>query len=431
MILNKKVFVLVFVSLLLVGGVVFLFWGSLSSWLYPENFRYEKDRTFWVEVITPEVVASRVGSPTPRILRTGDEVREGATIEVKKGGAANLYFPDGSVARLDSETRVVVHSALFKKDKNVLTVSLELVVGRVWSKVVSLITPESLWEVRTSNAVAVVRGTAFGVEYTQNMKKGVTRVIGGKNSVTLGVLDPKTKKLVKADVGVITPNTYTEITDDIVEEIKEHEIRAPQLIIIRKVPTEILNQPWIKNSVEQDRVLDKKSEKLRSTEKEVVTEIPPAPYVPKEIALDTSEQRNKKRRTDVNIIWDAINRNSIDGSGVFGGVGAKSCIGLRLPTEMNNIAKADFGQMPNFDLSCLIPKYLDRMPLDPDSGHRWNSADDYFTGYQVFFDQSVNEAVVFSARAEQGERIYKGGSGSFLLPGDEPFVPGLPPPYTP
>lgn len=83
--MNKKVFVLVFVSLLLIGVVVFLVWGSLSSWLYPENFRYEEDGMFWVEVVTPEVVASYAGSSTPRILRTGDEVGKAPLLKLKRG----------------------------------------------------------------------------------------------------------------------------------------------------------------------------------------------------------------------------------------------------------------------------------------------------------------------------------------------------------
>lgn len=344
--------------------------------------------------------------------------------------------------------------------------------GRVWSKVVSFVTPESLWEVRTSNAVAVVRGTAFGVEYTSSTQKRVTRIIGNERTVAVGVLDPITKGVIKMDVGIIKPNTYTEINDEIIEKIKEDVVRASQLVVIREIPAEVRNQTWIKKSIDQDRNVDQKLKEFNgdvdrlkdfiehnSIQNRGVDPLPPpkkihttsttsgtVPSLPivvekketivedeevvsfEEPTLYTPEERNKKRRTDINKIWNAIQQNITDGGGVFGGAGAKSCNGIDFPTEMSNIAESDIGGLQNFDLSCLIPKYLGQMPLDPDgitTGHYWNSAEDYFTGYQIFFDETENEVVVVSIRAERGEKIYKGGSGFFPLPGEDSFAPAL------
>ena len=50
-------------------------------------------------------------------------------------------------------------------------------VGQAWSKIISLATPDSVWEVRTSTAVATVRGTAFGMGTDGNP------VIGSENKV--------------------------------------------------------------------------------------------------------------------------------------------------------------------------------------------------------------------------------------------------------
>ena len=64
----------------------------------------------------------------------------------------------------------------FEEKTNKLNVRLNLLWGRVWSKVITVLTPESAWEVKTTSAVAVVRGTAFGVEYIEEGK------FGGKGS---------------------------------------------------------------------------------------------------------------------------------------------------------------------------------------------------------------------------------------------------------
>ena len=446
MFLHRNVFIVVMILVLVLGGLVLFFLDPLSLWKQKPSPQ-ENGKAFWVEVVTPEVVAKEEGTE-PRILRTGDELKEGVTVEVRKGGTANLYFPDGSVARLDSETSVIVHSALFRKDKNILAVSLELIVGRVWSRVVSLITPESLWEVKTSNAIASVRGTTFDVEHTATS----TRILGVEGVIKIVSINRRINE------ATLTKNTYIEIPNDIAKQ--------PKQIEVRQAFSSMLNQSWVLYALQEDKMLKELQEAKpeareflefirfrQGTSTEKIEVLPHPPIIPKvsgttfkkekeESVLvpkisqgdnTTAQARNEKRRIDVNTIWGAINRNIIDGDGVFGGVGAQSCVGLSLPTEESNIANSNFGGLPNFDLSCLIPKYLDRMPLDPDvasGGHYWDSADDYFTGYQVFFDQDENEVVVFSIRAEDGERIYKGGSGFLLLPGDKPFTPSTSPSYT-
>ncbi len=548
-----------FFSLAFVVGII-VFLKPALLWFSPGS-SIEETKRFWVEVVAPEVIANENGVQS-RVLRTGDELQEGVTIEVKGGGFANLYFSDGSVARLDSDTRVVVQSASFVKDKNQIVVRLELVAGRVWSRVISFVTPESLWEVKTSHAVAAVRGTAFGVEYIPNREKGVTRVIGAENVVAISLLDPLTKKVFKDDVGKITPNTYVEITGDVVEQVKTDVTRATELVVVREVPVAILNESWIQRSLDEDALLEKKLEEIKPEARrfpefieektnvdveeiktvspssiqespkiqrgEGVIEVLPKddvvararnekrqkdvesilsavkqniidnkgvfcpdglvdviPRIPTEIGgnddgdeydmarclvptylsslpfdpdpADTDlhwvnasnyltgydimregatigvvapgaelgekigkfefmesmlsegavSARNVKRKKDVAIILDAIQKNSIDGGGVFGGVGAKSCVGVKLPTEIYNIAQAPFGIFPNFDLSCLVPFYIPfQIPTDPavEHNHFWHSKNDYFTGYQFFVDKG-GDVVVFSPLAEGGEKI--------------------------
>lgn len=116
---------------------------------------------------------------------SGDAVIEGMTISTDATGEAELLFPSGSIARLDTNTIVKINAHFFDEESGTSDVSIFLSLGRIWSRVAKLATPASQWEVKTSNVVAAVRGTAFNVGFT---KEGKSRILVDKNAVKIKTL---------------------------------------------------------------------------------------------------------------------------------------------------------------------------------------------------------------------------------------------------
>ncbi len=137
----------------------------------------------WVEVLS-SLVEKKSGEEWLELI-SGDQLKSGDIVKTDSSGLANIYFPDGSVIRLDSNSQIVISEADYDNNTKTLKLKIKLLAGRVWSKIFELATNESYWEVETANAVAAVRGTAFGVEYENNE----TVVIGWENTVEVEAVD--------------------------------------------------------------------------------------------------------------------------------------------------------------------------------------------------------------------------------------------------
>ena len=101
------------------------------------------------------------------VYATGDLVR--ANIE----GRAVLTFFDGSSLSVDPGSQVKV-VALNRVSADGIQVTIEQSLGRSWSSVQKLKTPDSRYEVRTPSTVAVVRGTGF-LTFVQQLATGGTQ----------------------------------------------------------------------------------------------------------------------------------------------------------------------------------------------------------------------------------------------------------------
>jgi hypothetical protein len=160
----------------------------------------------WIEVGKSPVLLVKGSEKTQ--VTSGETVGPGTTIETGSSGAAVIHFPDGSVARMDSSTTITLSAISFNPDNDSLIVSLGVTVGRIWSKVIGLATPESSWEVKTSNAVATVRGTAFGVIY----KPGTSWILDSEHTVAAAPISPKNKQTISVAEVTLKENTMIEIT---------------------------------------------------------------------------------------------------------------------------------------------------------------------------------------------------------------------------
>jgi hypothetical protein len=88
-------------------------------------------------------------------------IQQGRTIKTDASGAAEITYFDGSVTRLGASTTYTV-TQLAKRDGSRQIVG-RLEVGDSWHKVARATGSGSRFDVRTTNAVAAVRGTAFAV----------------------------------------------------------------------------------------------------------------------------------------------------------------------------------------------------------------------------------------------------------------------------
>ncbi|MEI6843082.1 MAG: FecR family protein [bacterium] len=245
------IFFLLVIAVLLIGGVM------MSRRNQPSVYTKEPTSTDtkpWVEIITPKIMSSTTFGTSE--LQTGDEVLAGSQIQTGDVGLGNIYLTDGSVARVDVGTKINIEQEEYDQGSQKVGVVIKLVSGRVWTKVFGLVTPDSVWQIKTSNAVATVRGTALGVEYIN----GQTRIIGSKGLVSVSVLDPKTGAVVKDSAVSITPNTTV-----IIKNSDVAGIASGKIILATKTPSiEFLNESWVSRSVSADEKLDTLQSQLQS-----------------------------------------------------------------------------------------------------------------------------------------------------------------------
>lgn len=268
----KKIIIL---GLLVVSAVAVVIWGQgknpasdsvLSA--VPEQ-KKEIERKAWVEVVTP--LASEIATGTSLVLRqlaTGDELDAGSTISVGPSGLANIYFPDGSVVRLDKNTVVTLESSRFDEETESVAIRLSLGLGKIWAKVVSVATPDSVWEVETNNTVVTVRGTAFGVEYSS--LSGKSTVIGSEGKVAARRIvkagsvtsASSTPVIAKSDEVIVTADTYIDIEapKQVSGGVKQAE---PAPLVLHKIRDEIRYQEWVQNNKLQDQKIQQAIERIK------------------------------------------------------------------------------------------------------------------------------------------------------------------------
>ncbi|MBI2054843.1 MAG: FecR domain-containing protein [Candidatus Sungbacteria bacterium] len=182
-------------------------------------------------------------------LISGTELKGGSTITTDKSGEAELQFPDGSVARVDKETTLTLTAQFFDENSGTSQTSLFLTLGRVWSRVAKLATPQSSWEVKTSNVVAAVRGTAFNVGFTKDKK---SRVLVDKDQVAIKALNADTKEVLGETV--IPENKFLEL--DVTKKILPASAVSPV-----EPPAGFAEDDWIKRNKTRDEIIKEKIEK--------------------------------------------------------------------------------------------------------------------------------------------------------------------------
>ncbi len=125
---------------------------------------------------TAHVFTERAPAGLP--LKEEDKLKSGQEIRVGSNSRIEIRFPDGTVMRLSEKSRLVMDEVLYDRKTGNKNVKVNLAVGKLWANVKKLMTPDSSVEVRTSNAVAGVRGTVYRVNVEED-KSALVRVYDG------------------------------------------------------------------------------------------------------------------------------------------------------------------------------------------------------------------------------------------------------------
>lgn len=259
----KTKFLLIGLAILIIVGGFFLFQNFVKKQIEqkgPISKELKTEQTFsvkpWIEVVSGKV--NKKDQKTEKILselKTGDEIEQGDFIETDKQGLAIIYFPDGSVARMEQNTSLIIDQAEFNKESNSLKAKIKIKIGRVWSRIIQIVGADSFWEVKTSNVVATVRGTAFGVEHT-NQK---SLILVDKGEVETEAFDVETNEKIQGTKTILKKDKVLEIKK---EEIKELR-KKPRELIVKAISKEILKEEWIKRNKESDIRYIEKIEELK------------------------------------------------------------------------------------------------------------------------------------------------------------------------
>ncbi len=121
-------------------------------------------------------------APEGRILKKGDALHKEHEIRVAEKSRMEVRFADGSVMRFSGKSRIKMGELAFNKQDNAKKVKVDLTVGKLWANVKKLGTSDSSVEVRTSNAVAGVRGTVYQVN-VEDDQSALVKVYDGSVAV--------------------------------------------------------------------------------------------------------------------------------------------------------------------------------------------------------------------------------------------------------
>lgn len=155
-------------------------------------------------------VTLRVDSP-PVDVRSGNgewaEAEDGMALEpldeVRTGieGRATISFYGEAETRLGEGSHIILRESSYLAEGSPrLIADIQLVTGRVWSRVLQLFDLGSAFSVRTDSVVATVRGTAFDVA----LEDGGTRI-----SVSESRVEAVNASDVAGEAGVIVPEGWT------------------------------------------------------------------------------------------------------------------------------------------------------------------------------------------------------------------------------
>lgn len=147
------------------------------------------------------------GRPGGRALRKSDRLGSEHEIRVGERSRIEIRFPDGTVMRLSEKTRLAMSELKYDSKTESKNVQVSLAVGKLWANVRKLMTPDSSVEVKTSNAVAGVRGTVYRMNVEED-QSALVKVYDGSVSVASPPKDDANRQQVPYTAPVPVPGPH-------------------------------------------------------------------------------------------------------------------------------------------------------------------------------------------------------------------------------
>ncbi len=183
-----------------------------------------EDEIAYVRRFVPSVTVTNVSTDT--LQTVGKTLVSGDTLTTNQTGYAMLLFLDETVARVSPSSNMVISSTLnAERDMNIRT-QIRLAIGGLFMDVNRGTDRE--FEVTTSNTVASVKGTRFGIDsndfiWVEQGEVEVTVIATGEVITLRNMSFVRVEEDGTAESG--------EITEDLLEELKmEYQILESDLI---------------------------------------------------------------------------------------------------------------------------------------------------------------------------------------------------------
>lgn len=199
-------------------------------------------------------VQYQMGESAWQLATEGTELAEGGAVKTGGDGKVEINFYDNSVSRLGPNSEMLLeNSSVNSSDPSTEQVGLRLLSGRIWSRILKLLDQDSVFEVRTADTVATVRGTAFDVEIKSGEETEVA-VADSKVEVQ-SVLTFESKDPAKARPAykILTRLAQIEAQAGEVVAVKKAEKKAGMILQAQLLSEEVKNSDWFKNNANEDK----------------------------------------------------------------------------------------------------------------------------------------------------------------------------------
>jgi len=157
------------------AALLMTFWSFLFA---AAGEKPESSTEAIVTMLEGTATAFTQGVPAGLPLEKGSKLKRGQEVRVGANSRMEIRFPDGTIMRLSEKSRLIMDEVLYDRNTENKNVKVSLAIGKLWANVKKLTTPDSKVEVRTSNAVAGVRGTVYRVNVEED-KSALIKVYDG------------------------------------------------------------------------------------------------------------------------------------------------------------------------------------------------------------------------------------------------------------
>lgn len=166
------------------------------------------------------------------------QLQSGYNVKTNDNSVAKIVFYDTQELILDEETEITITQSMIDENSPFLTkVKINLNQGQVWSRLLEMFHPESLYEIEAENVVATVRGTSFNMSNISDQ----INVSVFENAVE--VTDQNEKVVLNVEDFLAVNKTE--------QKNESADIRSSKFTI-RKVKAEEKKLNWIKKNIERD-----------------------------------------------------------------------------------------------------------------------------------------------------------------------------------